>query len=112
MNFLDKLKSLFTDEDSSAVVYWIYARCRRCGEAIKVRLDLKNDLSDRDEGGYIVHKTLMGNQHCFERLEVTLIFDDNRKLVDQTISRGEFITMEEYEAYQIAKAELPKEEIK
>jgi hypothetical protein len=100
MGFLDSLKALFTGggsaQDTSG--YWIYARCRRCGELIKTRLDLRNSLSSADEGGYMVNKTLMGQGHCFERIEVTLKFDDNRRLVGQDITRGEFITAAEFEA--------------
>jgi hypothetical protein len=101
MSFFDSLKSLFsgggpTNQDG----YWIYVRCRRCGEVIRARLDLLNSLSTRDEGGYIAQKTLVGSQHCFERIEVTLIFDDNRRLVEREIIRGEFITPEEYAAMQ------------
>jgi hypothetical protein len=102
MGFLNSLKSLVTGggEARDETGYWVYVRCLRCGEVIKTRIDLHNDLSPRDEGGYIVNKTLIGNQLCFERVETTLTFDENRQLVDQTISRGNFITAEEYEAAQ------------
>ena len=53
-----------------------------------------------DSGGYVVHKTLIGNQLCFERIEVTLTFDEHRRLIDRQISRGEFITAEDYQAAQ------------
>lgn len=101
MGFLDSLKSLFSgmggqDRDG----YWVYVRCRRCGEVIKTCLDLRNSLSIRDEGGFIVRKTLMGSQHCFQRIEVTLIFDNNRQLVEREIMHGDFITAEEFEAAQ------------
>ncbi len=98
MGFLEALKSLFAGggpADDSA--YWLYARCRRCGEVIRSRIDLRNDLSPRDEGGYTVTKTLVGSRLCFQRLEVTLTFDDNRRLVEQEISGGEFATAEDYE---------------
>ena len=99
MGFLDSLKSLFSgggggDENSA---YWLYVRCRRCGEVIKSRVDLRNDLSLRDEGGYVVSKTLVGSRHCFQRVEVTLSFDEQRQLVDREISGGEFVTAEEYQ---------------
>ncbi len=99
MGFLNSLKSLFAggegqDEDA----YWLYVRCRRCGEVIKTRLDLRNNLSARDDGGFIARKTLVGNQLCFERIEVALTFDQNRQLIDREIVRGEFITAEEYES--------------
>jgi len=98
MGFLDSLKSLFSGSDGGDSGYYIYVRCRRCGEVIRTRLDLRNDLSLADGGGYVVNKTLMGNQLCFERIEVRLTFDERRQLVDREISRGEFMTAEEYEA--------------
>ncbi|MBN1994264.1 MAG: hypothetical protein JW953_16320 [Anaerolineae bacterium] len=101
MSFLDSLKSLFAGgRGGDAGGYWLYVRCGRCGEVIKTRLDLRNSLSAGDQGGYVVNKTLMGNQLCFQRIEVTLYFDDNRRLVKREINHGEFITAEEYEAVQ------------
>ena len=101
MGFLDSLKSIFSGSPGGDDAgYWVYVRCHRCGEAIKTRIDLRNDLSPRDEGGYLANKTLIGNRLCFERIEVKLIFDGNRRLVDREITRGQFITVEEYEAAQ------------
>ena len=103
MGFFDSLKSLFggsSGGEQSDGVYWIYVRCRRCGEVIKTRLDLFNNLSPNDEGGYTASKTLVGNRLCFERIEVTLTFDENRRLINRDISRGDFITAEEFEAAQ------------
>lgn len=101
MGFLDSIKSLFDPSGSGQEAgHWIYVRCGRCGEVIKTRLDLRNDLSPRDEGGLIARKTMVGNQLCFERIEVTLIFDDNRQLVERQIAGGDFISAEAYEAAQ------------
>jgi hypothetical protein len=106
MGFFDSLKSLFGSGNSSrepgGSAYWIYVRCRRCGEVIKTRLDLLNSLTLNDEGGYTTSKTLVGNRLCFERIEVILTFDENRRLLSRDISRGDFITPEEYEAAQNA----------
>jgi hypothetical protein len=100
MGFLDAIKSLFSagggGQDEAG--QWVYVRCRRCGEVIRTRIDLRNDLSMRDEGGYVAQKTLVGNQRCFERIEISLIFDDNRRLVGQEATRGEFVTAEAYAA--------------
>ena len=101
MGFLDSLKSLFAGGGGADTEgYWVYVRCRRCGEVIKTRLDLRSSLSTSDEGGYVVNKTLLGNQLCFQRIEVTLHFDENRRLIEQEIMQGEFITAEEFEAAQ------------
>jgi hypothetical protein len=98
MGFLDSMKSLLGGgEGQDKTGYYVYVRCNRCGEAIKARIDLRNDLSRLEEGGFVVRKTLVGSQRCFERVEVTLTFDDNRKLVDREIVRGEFITGEEFD---------------
>ena len=103
MGFLDSLKSVFAGGSGgqSGSEYWVYVKCRRCGEAIKTRIDLQSNLSADDDGGYVVRKTLVGNKLCFERIEVALYFDSSRKLVTQEISMGEFITAEEYEALML-----------
>ena len=101
MGFLDSLKSLFAGggaQDESG--YWVYVRCRRCGEVINTRIDLRNDLSQGEEEGYVITKTLVGDKLCFERIEVTLTFDENRRMVGREITRGDFITAEEFEAAQ------------
>ena len=100
MGFIDSLKSLISDGKSDnyeQAGHWLYARCNRCGEVIRTRIDLQRDLNLRDEGGYIARKTLVGNQTCFERIEVTLIFDDQRRVIDHEIERGTLVTAEEYE---------------
>ncbi len=99
MGFLDSLKSLFSGGGGAdASGYWVYVRCRRCGEAIRTRINLRNDLSPNDEDGYTVTKTLVGDRRCFERIEVTLTFDANRHLLGQDIQRGDFISAKEFEA--------------
>jgi hypothetical protein len=99
MGFLDSLKSVFAGGPGQDNAYWVYVRCRRCGEVIKTRIDLSNDLSLNEAGGFVVNKTLIGgSQLCFERIEVSLTFDSNRQVIDRKISRGDFITAEEYNA--------------
>jgi hypothetical protein len=99
MGFLESIKSLLGGgEELGKTGYYVYVRCHRCGEAIRTRIDMRNDLSRREEGGFTVNKTLVGSQRCFERIEVALTFDDNRKLVDREITRGDFISAEEFEA--------------
>ena len=99
MGFLDALKSLFAaggGRDEAG--YWVYVRCRRCGETIRTRINLRNDLSPNDEEEYTVTKTLVGDRRCFERIEVTLTFDENRHMLEREILRGDFITAKEFEA--------------
>ena len=93
MGFLDWLKSIFgAGQNANQADHWIQVRCQRCGEVIKTRVDLQSALNPHDDGGYLMRKTLVGNQLCFQRIEVTLIFDENRNLIDHEIQHGQLIT--------------------
>lgn len=95
MDLFKKLTNLFsssgkTDPDA----YWIVTRCNRCGEVIRTRVSLSNDLSveyEGDETSYFCRKVLMGEGRCFQRVEVELTFDANRRLVNREISGGQFV---------------------
>jgi len=94
MSLMKKLANIFSSPPSESV-YWIRARCNRCGEIIQARVNLNNDLSvDYAEDGtsrYICHKVLMGEGHCFQRLEVDLTFDSGRRVHNRSISGGQFV---------------------
>ena len=87
------LKKLFGGGASSANAgfYTFTVRCDRCGETIEGKVNLSNDLSLADDGGYHVRKVLMGSGHCFQQIEVTLDFDASRQLQDKQISGGKFV---------------------
>jgi hypothetical protein len=71
--------------------YTFEVKCKRCGEIIEGRVDLDNDLSLNDEGnGYLVRKTLMGSNRCFQQIQVELNFDSGRQVLEKTITGGEF----------------------
>jgi hypothetical protein len=101
-SLLKRLASLFTPEGArDAYAYWLYVQCDRCGEKIRTRVDLRNDLSirygatDRDTT-YFCRKKIIGGQRCFQSIEVELTFDASRQLVEQRIRNGKFISEEEY----------------
>ena len=73
--------------------YYIFnVKCKRCGEIIEGRIDLDNDLSLSDEGSnYIVRKGLIGNNRCFQRIEVEMQFTSDRKLIEQQAQGGTFV---------------------
>ncbi len=85
--------------------YWIYVECDHCGEKLRARLDLQNDLSarfgkqDRSES-YYCRKVLIGSERCFEPIEVELEFDRTRRLTSREIQGGRFISKKEYEAIE------------
>ena len=78
----------------------IYVRGHRCKENLSTRINLNNDLSEKDEGGYLARKILVGTgkNRCFERVEVILHFDERKNLIDREISGGVFITAEAFES--------------
>jgi DNA-directed RNA polymerase subunit N (RpoN/RPB10) len=79
-------------------VYWVSVRCDTCGEEISSRVNLYNDLSivydDTNGSTYVCRKTLVGSQGCYKRVEIELIFDDKRRLLEREITGGSFIESE------------------
>ena len=115
MGFLDNLRKVLGGQGTGrtagggssfgagdANTYWVYAKCRRCGEPLRGRVNLANDPSQDEDGeGWIVRKGLIGSgaNRCFQTVEVTLKFDPKK----QTMTAGEavggkLITAEEYQA--------------
>ena len=105
MGFFDQLRKALSGGGSApaeANFYWVYAQCRRCGEPLKGRIDLRNEPSQADEGdSWIVRKGLVGTgaRRCFQTVEVTLTFDQNKKnVIDSEVIGGKLISREEYDA--------------
>ncbi|MBE0409512.1 MAG: hypothetical protein IBX69_07255 [Anaerolineales bacterium] len=104
MGIFKKILAYLTlSSNSDEHAYRLLVRCNRCGEIIESRIDLRNDLSmsyedsvDRTTSvgapSYFCRKTLIGKQRCFQRVEVTLTFDQNRKILDRQITGGEFVS--------------------
>ncbi len=92
-------RSSFSGNDTS---YWVYAKCGRCGEPLRARINLMNDPSRDDDGvSWVVRKGLSGSgaKLCFQTVEVTLKFDAKKqKVLAQEAVGGEIITIEAYEA--------------
>lgn len=105
MNLLKRLANLFNPARPPAPEYWIFARCHRCGEVLKARVNLNNDLSVDYEDKtttFFCRKVLTGESRCFQRIEVELTFDQNHNLMSREIQGGQFISREEYETARAA----------
>jgi hypothetical protein len=108
MGFLDSLRKAFggggsrSSSGNSGRTYTIYAKCQRCGEPLKGRVDMMNEPSlGEDEETWVVRKGLVGSgaQRCFQTVEVTLTFDAKKQtVIDSEVIGGQLITAEEYEA--------------
>ncbi|RMF42211.1 MAG: hypothetical protein D6755_11710 [Anaerolineae bacterium] len=78
-------------------LYPVHVRCARCGEDITANVNLHHDLSllddpTEDGGAYISRKVLVGSGRCFQRVHLTLYFDQNRKLVAHEAVGGELVS--------------------
>lgn len=92
------LKSLFAPSSSDSNILMLYVKCKRCGTPLAVRVHLANDLNaDYDSGGYVLYKEMMDSQ-CFTLMRAEIRLDAARKIVEQKIDQGEFLTREQYEA--------------
>ena len=94
MSFFKKVSSFFSSK-SGAPVGWVTVKCNRCGEVIRSRVNLYNDLSleydENEKATYFCRKVLIGEGRCFQRIEVELTYDVNRKLLSREITGGQFV---------------------
>ena len=93
MNFL---KNLFQGGSAKPEkrYYTFHVKCNRCGEVIEGRVDLDNDPSLDYEGNstvYFVRKGLVGNNRCFQQIEVEMKFTPARTLIEQQAQGGTFV---------------------
>ena len=101
------------DGEGDRNAHYEYVRCARCGEKIRVRVDLGSELTpeyESSEGTYHARKGVLGSgeTRCFQMIEVELYFDAEKHLVSRYISGGEFITRDEF--YAEAAAETDDED--
>lgn len=102
---MDWLKRFFArrKRQESYTAFWIYVRCQRCGEALRVRADRRYDLASewRDAGeagpAYTMHKDIVG-ERCFQRISVDLAFDRHLQIIEQCIVGGDVLSEAEYAA--------------
>lgn len=113
MGFLDKIRQTLTGGGAKSPAggggassfgndrrsYWLYARCNRCGEPLKARIDTMNEPSEEDDGRWVVRKGLTGNgeNYCFQTVEVTAYFDPKKtRVVEASALGGVVLSAEEY----------------
>jgi hypothetical protein len=102
LNSLRRLVGGGAASGADANITEIYVQCRRCGEPLKGRIDMRNEPSmAEDSDNWVVRKGLMGSGEnlCFQTVEVILTFDpQKRNIVDSEVIGGRLITAEEYAA--------------
>lgn len=106
MDFLRRLFGGAARPEPDNALY-LYVQCERCGEALRVRVDTRNELTpeygDMEASGYVLRKEMMDSK-CFRLMYATVHFDGRRREIERQIEGGKFITREEYERL---KAETP-----
>lgn len=95
MGIFKKLSSLVTGSPKDHSL-WISVKCDRCGEIIRTRVDLNNDLSaeygeGEGETTYYSRKVLIGKAGCYIPIEVEMKFDAHRNLVGKQVKGGKFV---------------------
>ena len=93
MGFFKKLFSGTPDKRDKSY-YTFNVKCNRCGEIIEGRVDMDNDLSleyEDDRSVYFVRKGLLGNNRCFQQIEVEMKFTSTRELIEQQAQGGTFV---------------------
>ena len=105
MGFLKKLGDLFSAPARDSRSLWLYVKCDKCGEILKGRVDLYNDLSIQYENSgqqssYFCRKVFMGSRRCYQPIEVELRFDKKRQLLGEEIRGGKIASEEEFLASQ------------
>jgi len=103
MGLLKRLNGLFTRTVQADRNYYVYVQCKRCGEKIRVRVDMSSELSPEYgsgdfPNGYYCRKVVVGEKRCFQPIEINLKFDGKRRLLEKEIAGGQFLTEEEYAA--------------
>ncbi len=88
-------KNLFSSPRPAGKFHTFSVKCNRCGEIIHGQVNVNNEpsleIDDKGKAFYTCRKVLIGNAHCFERIEVVFKFDESRRILSKQIAGGEFV---------------------
>ncbi|WP_110518921.1 hypothetical protein [Herpetosiphon llansteffanensis] len=95
MSFFRKLFGGGSSQSTSDAGIYLQVRCKRCGSVIRLRIDSRNDLSQRDDDdNFFVRKTLVDDR-CYSRIELEAVFNAKRQLINCEINGGTLVAGEE-----------------
>lgn len=81
---------------------YFYVRPNGCEEIVRIRVNMMNDPSLRDEGGYWAHKYVRGVK-CLQAAELDVYFDAQRRFTHTELKGGALVEQSEYEAWVAAQ---------
>jgi hypothetical protein len=103
MNIIKNLsKALSSSPAKTDRVIYLFVKCDKCGEKLRARVDVWNDLTPEYEGNsdaaasYHCRKVLIGDKRCYKPIELILKFDKNHKLIDRQVHGGKYIEEAEF----------------
>jgi hypothetical protein len=99
MNFLKNLFGGGRSGRGDDRAIFLYVRPKRCNQIVQVRVDLYNELSQDDGGGYFIRKVVQAVR-CPFPAELHAHFDNNRRLIETIVEDGEVVSEAEYENWQ------------
>ena len=94
MSILNKVAKFFFPPRPPSRYHQFQVKCKRCGEILDGTVDLYNEPSQDYEGAkpvYFCRKVVMGSSRCYQQVEVTFKFDENRNVLERTAVGGEFV---------------------
>lgn len=99
MNFFKKLFGGGSGSPGDANAMIVFVKPNGCDEVVRVRINLYNDPSLNDDSdGYFVQKMVMGTK-CFQRAELTVTFDKNKRVTDKKVTGGTIVDEAAYSVW-------------
>ena len=97
MGFLKKLFSTTPEAAEDSGIY-LYLKCDRCSDVVRLRLEPKYELVS-DQGGYISNKIVVDSR-CYERMSSVFHFNHRQQLESAEIDGGELASKADFVAAQ------------
>jgi len=87
---------------------YLYVRCNRCQDVVRVRVNMANDLQQEfvenadDVEGYSLTKGIVDSK-CFRPMTLTMRFDRRRRELERTVEGGELVDQTAWEAVRASR---------
>ena len=87
---------------------YLYVRCNRCQDVVRVRVNMANDLQQEyvensdDVAGYSLTKGIVDSK-CFRPMTLTMRFDRRRNEQERSVEGGTLVDQADWEALRAAR---------
>ena len=97
MGFLKKLFSTTPQAAEDSGIY-LYVKCDRCSDVVRLRLKPKYELVS-EQSGYVSNKIVVDSR-CYQRMSAAFHFNQRQQLESAEIDGGELVSEADYKAAQ------------